>query len=362
MSDRSTHPLNLRVGDLVEVRSEKEILATLDEQGAVDGMPLMPEMLEFCGKRFRVGKRADKTCNTITVMESRRIYDTVHLENVRCTGAAHGGCQAQCMIYWKEAWLRRVESGGTNPRSSPREPDPPAPLRCDRVRLIQLTLRPDPPNASEIFYRCQATDILKASEPLRATDMSQYVRDVTSGNIGVMALVRALFFRMFQKTLRITAYRAQLWLYNHFQGLLGATPYPYRRGTLDKTPKETLDLQPGELVQVKSYDEIMKTLNKNNRNRGLFFDAEMVPYCGSVRRVRARVDHIIDEHSGKMHLLPGECLILEGAICAAKFSERRLFCPRAIYPFWREIWLKRVEPNQAPKAAPAESAEYEIRK
>src|SRR5579883_2099205 len=100
--------LGLRAGDVIEVRSEAEILATLDEQGALDGLPFMPEMLQFCGKRFRVEKRADKTCNTITVMESRRLYHTVHLENLRCSGADHGGCQAQCYLFWKEAWLKRV--------------------------------------------------------------------------------------------------------------------------------------------------------------------------------------------------------------------------------------------------------------
>ena len=102
--------MKLRVGDFVEVRSEQEILATLDETGAIDGLPFMPEMLEFCGKRFRVEKRADKTCNTITIMESRRLYDTVHLEDLRCSGQAHAGCQAQCYLFWKEAWLKRVET------------------------------------------------------------------------------------------------------------------------------------------------------------------------------------------------------------------------------------------------------------
>jgi hypothetical protein len=363
MSDGQSHPLNLRVGDLVEVRSAEEILATLDQQGAVDGLPLMPEMLEFCGKRFQVGKRADKTCNTITVMESRRLYDTVHLEGARCTGAAHGACQAQCLIYWKEAWLKRVEpAGDANSHPSPREPAASATPHCDRARLVQLTLRSDPPDTSGIYYRCQATDILKASESIPDGELSQYVRDVSSGNIGVMALVRAFFLRLFQKTMRITGYRAQWWAYDFLHSLFGGTPYPYRRGTLDKTPKETLDLQPGELVQVKSYEEILSTLNKANRNRGLFFDAEMVPYCGSTRRVRARVERIIDEHSGKMRVLPGECLILEGAICAAKYSERRLFCPRGIYPFWREIWLKRVEPAKASHTNPRSPEVVEIQK
>src|SRR5437879_2858575 len=110
MSNHKVLSLELRVGDEVEVRSEQEIFATLDEQGALDGMPFMPEMLEYCGKRFRVAKRADKTCNTITVMESRRIRHAVHLEGLRCNGSAHGNCQAECFLFWKEAWLKRVEN------------------------------------------------------------------------------------------------------------------------------------------------------------------------------------------------------------------------------------------------------------
>lgn len=347
MSMTTTPPLKLRVGDFVEVRSEQEILATLDETGAIDGLPFMPEMLEFCGKHFRVEKRADKTCNTITVMESRRLYDTVHLEALRCSGQAHAGCQAQCYLFWKEAWLKRVDDRSDN-QSAPRPPLPSSPsgaeLRFDRSDLEQHTRRLDAPNDGEIYYRCQATDLLKASKSLPWWDLRQYARDVFSGNIGVMDLLKAALFHVFQKTLRITAYRAQIRTYNCLQSWRGGTPYPFLHGTLDKTPRETLDLQRGELVQVKPYEEILATLNKRDRNRGLFFGPEMVPYCGSERRVRARVEHIVDERTGKMLKLPGECIILEGAICGSRYSENRLFCPRALYPFWREIWLKRVEP------------------
>jgi hypothetical protein len=361
MNDRNTCRLNLRAGAFVEVRSESEILATLDEHGAVDGMPFMPEMLDFCGKRFRVESRADKTCNTITVMESRRLHDTVHLAGARCTGESHGGCQAQCFLFWKEAWLKRVDSGDTNSRLRPATSAPlqPPSLRCDRNRLNDLTRRPDPPNTEEVFYRCQTTDLLKASKPLPWWDIRQYVRDVLSGNVGITDLVKVALFRIFQKTLRITAYRAQIRAYNRFQSWRGGTPYPYLWGTLDSTPHETLNLRPGDLVQVKSHQEILETLSKKNRNHGLFFDAEMVPYCGSVRRVRARVERIINERTGAMMTFPRECLILEGAVCRARYSERRLFCPRAIYPYWREIWLKRVEQTEQPQreiSAPMEAA------
>jgi hypothetical protein len=74
------HTIHLRAGELVEVRSKEEILSTLDTDGALDGLPFMPEMLQCCGNRFRVYKRADKTCDTITGSnQSRRMKNTVHL-------------------------------------------------------------------------------------------------------------------------------------------------------------------------------------------------------------------------------------------------------------------------------------------
>ena len=100
--------LDLRVGDIVEVRSEEEILRTLDSRGELDSLPFMPEMLEFCGKRFRVSKRADKVCDSIDWGTLRRMKNAVHLEGLRCNGAAHGGCKAGCLMHWKEAWLKRV--------------------------------------------------------------------------------------------------------------------------------------------------------------------------------------------------------------------------------------------------------------
>ena len=58
--------LGLRVGDLVEVRSVEEILATLDTKGELDNLPFMPEMVRFCGQRMTVHKVAHKLCDTIS--------------------------------------------------------------------------------------------------------------------------------------------------------------------------------------------------------------------------------------------------------------------------------------------------------
>ena len=98
--------LNLRVGEVVEVRSEAEILSTLDANGRLEGLPFMPEMLKYCGQRFQVYKSAHKTCDTIQPVGMRRLKDAVHLEGLRCDGEFHGGCQYGCLLFWKEAWLK----------------------------------------------------------------------------------------------------------------------------------------------------------------------------------------------------------------------------------------------------------------
>ena len=40
---------------------------------------------------------------------------------------------------------------------------------------------------------------------------------------------------------------------------------------------------------------------------------------------------------------PNDCVILDGAFCSGERSLSRWFLPRAIYPYWREGWLERVD-------------------
>jgi hypothetical protein len=69
----------------------------------------------------------------------------------------------------------------------------------------------------------------------------------------------------------------------------------------------------------------------------------MLPYCGRTFRVRDRVQRIINEATGEMIEMKHDCLILDGVVCSGDRSAQRWFCPRAIYPFWREEWLRRIE-------------------
>jgi hypothetical protein len=102
--------LNLEPGEIVEVRSEKEIFATLDSQGKLRGLRFTPEMREYCGRRFKVYKKLKKLIVEATG-EMRTIKSpTVLLEGVLCDGKAHGGCDRACFCYWREEWLKRANA------------------------------------------------------------------------------------------------------------------------------------------------------------------------------------------------------------------------------------------------------------
>ena len=159
---------------------------------------------------------------------------------------------------------------------------------------------------TEEVWRCQATEAANASEHLRTfKDPGQYWREFRNGNfthlrfIGLMA--RALVMEI--------ARRARL---------LKALPL---HGASPEAPVgEALDLQPGELVQVRSPAEIEATLDDRGFNRGLSFDREMLRYCGRTLRVKDRVSRLIDESTGRLLRIPKDCIILEGSVCSGECS------------------------------------------
>jgi hypothetical protein len=309
----------LRRGDIVEVRPAAEILATLDENGAYDDMPFMPEMLQYIGRRFTVSRRVEKICDTVAATGSRRMRDTVYLEDLRCDGSGHGGCQAGCLIYWKEAWLRRASDRADAPSAVDEGLEALDQLSQERAR----TVREFEEGMQEV-WRCQATEAFTASEPLKTSDLRQYWREFRSGNWRplrfLIVLVRGFVMEVAS---RVHVLR----------------PTPLHGDGAQQRP-EGLDLQPGDLVQVKSPAEIERTLDENGFNRRLSFDREMLPYCGGTYRVKDRVERLVDDRTGKMIHIPSDCLILDGVVCSGERSTGRWFCPRQIYPYWREAWVR----------------------
>jgi hypothetical protein len=344
----------LRVGDWVEVRGKDEILRTLDSDGLLDGMPFMPEMFAFCGKKFQVYKRAHKTCDTVFPVRGRRVDRAVHLET-RCDGSAHGGCQASCLLFWKDAWLKPVsgnphkEACIASDGSSASASYSSRPTSCVESDVWARTTAANEPGPDPV-YICQATRLPYATTDLDWWDIRQYIEDYRSGNVGLWKIlcgaVYFLYYAASNAGLKLG--RPMRWFYDNFYPLWRGTPFPRKRGKIPNdqpTPTLTLGLQPGELVRIKPHEEILNTLNTRSRNRGLYFDAEEVPYCGGTYRVLKRVTKIIHERTGKMVEMKTPCFILDSVVCQSRYSECRLFCPRSIYSYWREIWLERVGSN-----------------
>src|SRR5262249_25452418 len=144
-----------RVGEWMEVRPLAEIMATLDGNGRLGGLPFMPEMVRYCGQRLQVVKSAHKTCDPTGESTLRRLRDAVHL-STRCCGRGHAGCEARCLLFGKTAWLNPVDGPGTG-----RTVHDPEREACSVERLHADT-RYVSSDDTGIRYRCQATEIVNA--------------------------------------------------------------------------------------------------------------------------------------------------------------------------------------------------------
>lgn len=315
-------PGTLRAGHRVRLRPLGEILATLDETASYEGVPFMPEMLAYAGRTLTVYRRLEKICDYMGQdTRSRRMTDAVLLNETRCDGSGHGGCQAECRIFWKEAWLERAY--GPDP-----QPDDVRVIAPERLLpIVEVGAHRTDPELGEVF-RCQATEATRATTPLPEKAVSQYVREVRVGNIGVGELARVGSSAAATKVLR----------------KLGLRPYlPLDVAGDKRVDGEKLGVQPGDWVRVRSAEEIGRTLNATARHRGLMFTHEMAQYCGQTFRVRSRVERLIDESTGKMLEMKLECIALEDLVCKGHYTSGAWFCAREHLPLWREDWLERAE-------------------
>lgn len=295
-------------GQLVEVRGEAEIRAMLDADGKYDGVPFMPEMARYCGRRIRVARRADKTCVEGHGVRSMRA--AVFLEELRCDGSGHDGCQRNCMLFWKEAWLKLVDSRVATEMES-----------SDQRRETSETFTPLRTRSSDRYF-CQSTELYAATSPLPRWNLAHFVGDFFNGELSPWRFVQ-IFSRM---------------AVNRFRTLLGLRKIGGLAGSRAKNPKGNLNLQSGERVEICSTHEIESTLDPDGRNAGLTFEPDMLEYCGRQFEVDFPVQKIILERTGKMATLTST-VALKGVTCQGLCAKN---CPRSNPLYWRESWLRRV--------------------
>jgi hypothetical protein len=322
---RLLRPPSLLVGDLVQVRSLQEIKDTLDESGSLDGLPFMEEMAAFCGQRFRVFRCVDKIFDYGRSARLRRIEDVVLLTGLRCDGSAHGGCQAGCSLLWKTAWVKRM-------REDPKQADAHGP-ELDAVRTFPVEQAP------QSRYTCQFTQLTAASRRLSRWDIRQDLRPLLSGNLTLRAFSVGMLTRVF----------------NRVERLRGGPGYPpLSQSTRRTTPVSTYGLAPGDTVRVVGSERIAATLDQASRNRGLWFDLEMLKHCGQQCRVSRRVDRIIDIATGQILAMKTPCLVLQGVDSSGEFLR---FWAQHEPLYWREVWL---EPDASTRPTPSPPGQERI--
>jgi len=106
-SRHPTGPLNhgIHVGDIVSVRTNKEIRATLDSAGRNRGLTFEAGMSAHCGKQGEVVRRVEKIIDERSGRLRELHNDCFVLEGVVCNGSHNRSCPRSAYLFWRGVWL-----------------------------------------------------------------------------------------------------------------------------------------------------------------------------------------------------------------------------------------------------------------
>ena len=165
-------------------------------RGCVDGLPFMPEMFQFCGRRFRVRAVAHKTC------------DTARQNMEESASSSHGAPGGSSLRWFRPRRMRgrmhavlerRVAQAGRQEcRAQLTNGKPHSQFICVQRRAARSRTH----NCRSISvddepcYSCQATKLYDATEPLAWWDLRQYVLDVVTGNHSAGRVLRVMWLAL----------------------------------------------------------------------------------------------------------------------------------------------------------------------
>ena len=98
-------------------------------------------------------------------------------------------------------------------------------------------------------------------------------------------------------------------------------------------------LKKGDLVRVRSKEEIESTLNHLGQLKGCSFMDAMLPYCGTIQHVLKPMERFVDERDLCVKKCSG-LVLLEGVMCQGTTQFGR--CDRSCLMFWRQEWLQKI--------------------
>jgi len=100
-----------------------------------------------------------------------------------------------------------------------------------------------------------------------------------------------------------------------------------------------IELQPGDLVRVRSREEIEPMLDADRKFHGCTFLDCMWAYCGTTQKVFKPLHRFLDERDFVFKKVKG-VVILDGVFCDGVLVFGQ--CDRSCFLFWREEWLEKL--------------------
>jgi len=113
-----------------------------------------------------------------------------------------------------------------------------------------------------------------------------------------------------------------------------------------------LKLRAGDIVEVRSFEEIASTLGTDGTLAGLPFQPEMRKYCGGTFKVLRPLKKLIIENANTGLRGIRNTVLLDRINCDGQYHHD---CTRYCFFLWREAWLKRAGHKQHPADPPADS-------
>ncbi|MGN6423744.1 MAG: hypothetical protein ACTHLA_10580 [Asticcacaulis sp.] len=173
----------------------------------------MPEMVAQIGAIKTIRRRAGRTC--VEGEGLRGMKNAVFLDEARCDGGHHEGCQRGCDAFWKTAWL----SADLTPPTASEDAE-----RAARLRLLHLMTHRGGP------YVCQSTALKSATRALSQMHLGALLREVRQGDMRLDHFLRLANRALINKTRR----------------LFGLPELDLIVGEPGKTSRGALDLKPGD--------------------------------------------------------------------------------------------------------------------
>lgn len=278
-------------GDTVRVKDRERISGSIQPARKTDGCLFMDQMWDYCGQTFKVSKVVDVFYDERKREHFRPRSSIYILEGLTCEGRMGHfpfQCDRGCFILWHEDWLEKVQESQESPQSVGQQP-------------------------------CTAGE---ESPPMCQLEC---ISEIEQQNSWLYSK-----WRSFIMTCSTCKSRVRNTMPRH----AGDSGYSK---TTSQAPRGNRDqIHPGDMVKVRSQDEIQNTLDTSGRTRGCLFTEGMEAHCGKEYRVFRRVDHFFDEAKQKTCKC-NNLFLLEGAYC------NRTSCDRNCFYFWHGSWLQKIQ-------------------